>query len=33
MGILDRAGQNAENAIRQVLAAFQVDVKFDHQGA
>src|SRR4051812_9108562 len=33
MGILDRAGQNAESAIRQVLAAFRVDVKFDHQGA
>lgn len=33
MGILDRAGQNAENAIRQFLAAFQIDVKFDHQGA
>lgn len=33
MGILDRASQNAENAIRQFLAAFQVDVKFDHQGA
>jgi hypothetical protein len=33
MGILDRAGENAENAIRQFLAAFQVDVKFDHQGA
>src|SRR3954451_15841084 len=33
MGILDRAGENAESAIRQVLAAFRVDVKFDHQGA
>jgi Protein of unknown function (DUF4230) len=33
MGILDRAGENAENAIRQFLAAFGVDVKFDHQGA
>jgi hypothetical protein len=33
MGILDRAGENAQNAIRQFLAAFQVDVKFDHQGA
>ena len=33
MGILDRAGENAENAIRQFLAAFQVHVKFDHQGA
>lgn len=33
MGILDRASQNAENAIRQFLAAFQVDVKFDHQSA
>lgn len=33
MGILDRAGQNAEIAIRQLLAAFQVNVKFDHRGA
>ena len=33
MGILDRAGENAESAIRQFLAAFHVDVKFDHQGA
>ncbi len=33
MGILDRAGENAEKAISQILAAFQVDVKFDHQGA
>src|SRR3954453_6125443 len=33
MGILDRAGENAENAIRQFLAAFKVEVKFDHQGA
>jgi hypothetical protein len=33
MGILDRAEQNAESAIRQVLAAFRVEVKFDHQGA
>ena len=33
MGILDRAAQNAESAIRQVLAAFGVNVKFDHQGA
>ncbi|MFL6448537.1 MAG: DUF4230 domain-containing protein [Bryobacteraceae bacterium] len=33
MGILDRAGQNAESAIRQLLAAFRVDVRFDHQGA
>ena len=33
MGILDRAGQNAETAIRQLLAAFQVTVNFDHRGA
>jgi hypothetical protein len=33
MGILDRAEQNAESAIRQVLAAFRVEVKFDRQGA
>jgi Protein of unknown function (DUF4230) len=33
MGILDRAGENAETAIRQLLAAFQVNVKFDHRGA
>lgn len=33
MGILDRAGQNAETAIRQLLAAFQVNVNFDHRGA
>jgi hypothetical protein len=33
MGILDRAGQNAENAIRQLLAAFEIQVTFDHQGA
>ncbi len=33
MGILDRAEHNAENAIRQFLAAFRVNVKFDHQGA
>lgn len=33
MGILDRAGQNAETAIRQLLAAFQVNVSFDHRGA
>jgi len=33
MGILDRAGENAETAIRQFLATFQIDVKFDHQGA
>ena len=33
MGILDRAAENAENAIRQFLAAFRVQVKFDHQGA
>ncbi len=33
MGILDRAAQNAENAIRQLLLAFQIDVKFNGQGA
>jgi hypothetical protein len=33
MGILDRAGENAESAIRQFLAAFRIEVKFDHQGA
>src|SRR4051794_39959567 len=33
MGILDRAGQNAENAIRQFLAAFNIGAKFDRQGA
>ena len=29
----DRAAENAESAIRQFLAAFRVEVKFDHQGA
>jgi hypothetical protein len=33
MGILDRAEYNAQEAIRQLLAAFKVDVKFDRQGA
>ncbi|MFL6415725.1 MAG: DUF4230 domain-containing protein [Bryobacteraceae bacterium] len=33
MGILERAGESAESAIRHFLAAFQIDVKFDHQGA
>jgi hypothetical protein len=33
MGILDRAEQNAENAIRQFLAAFNIGAKFDRQGA
>ena len=33
MGILDRAGQNAETAIRQLLAAFEVNVTFHHRGA
>lgn len=32
-GILDRAAENAESAIRQFLAAFQVEAKFEHQGA
>lgn len=33
MGILDQAQTNAESAIRELLAAFQVSVKFEKHGA